>query len=108
MADFTAEAQDSPPDLRLSVYLTTDSVHKMATDANARTKAVAILKPLHVSRVFLEVYRSGDIVDRVSLEAVRDFFTSNGFAVTGGIATVPGGDVGVRQEAPLEWFNWQN
>jgi hypothetical protein len=28
--------------------------------------------------------------------------------VVGGIATVPGGNFGLRQEGPLGWFNWQN
>jgi len=28
--------------------------------------------------------------------------------IVGGIATVPGGDFGVRQKGPLGWFNWQN
>ncbi|MBX7255337.1 MAG: hypothetical protein K1Y02_03155 [Candidatus Hydrogenedentes bacterium] len=101
-------AQETPPDLRLSVYLTTDSVHKMASDAEARAKALSVLQPLHISRVFLEIYRGGDVVDRKTLESARDFFRENGFQVTGGIATVPGGEIGVRQEGPLGWFNWQN
>jgi len=105
---FAVETQGPPPDLRLGVYFTSDSVHKMASDPEARTKALAIFKPLHISHVFIEIYRSGDIVDRTTLESVRDFFQSNGFKVTGGIATVPGGDVGVHEEGPLGWFNWQN
>ena len=39
---------------------------------------------------------------------VTEFFTQNGFEVVGGIATVPGTDFGVRQEARYGWFNWQN
>jgi hypothetical protein len=31
-----------------------------------------------------------------------------GFEIVGGIATVPGPDFGVRQEARYGWFNWQN
>lgn len=103
-----ALAQETPPDLRLSVYLTSDSVQKLASDPAARANALAILKPLRISHVFLEFYRGGDIVDRPALESLRDFFIENGFEVTGGIATVPGGNVGLQQEAPLTWFNWQN
>ena len=42
------------------------------------------------------------------LVEVRDWLQGRDINVVGGIATVPGGDVGVRQQGPLGWFNWQN
>ena len=54
------------------------------------------------------VYRSGQIVPPGHLARVRDHFRDHGFEVVGGIATTPGGETGVRQEGPLDWYNWQN
>ena len=42
------------------------------------------------------------------LEKVKKSFLKNGMEVVGGIATVPGGDFGVKQKGKLGWFNWQN
>jgi hypothetical protein len=39
---------------------------------------------------------------------VRDFLQKHDIQCTGGIATVPGANFGVRQDAALGWLNWQN
>jgi len=61
-----------------------------------------------ITKLYVEVYRGGHTVSPEHLVFVRDWLQANGIEVIGGIATVPGGDVGVRQEGPLDWFNWQN
>jgi len=89
------------------VYVTAGSVEQLAGDPNEVATAVARMRELGVTKAYLEVYR-GDVVAPEALIAVRDALRAEGFAVAGGIATVPGGDYGVRQEGPLGWFNWQN
>ncbi|MFO7976599.1 MAG: hypothetical protein R6V12_18415 [Candidatus Hydrogenedentota bacterium] len=92
-------------DLQLGVYLTARAVEGIF---EADTDAVALLRECGFTRVTIEVYRSGRIVAPDHLVRVRDYFRNHGFEVIGGIATTPGGEVGVRQEGPLDWYNWQN
>jgi len=95
-------------DLRLSAYVTAHSVQQLADDAAARDASLPVLRAIGISKVYLEVYRSGLAVTRDRLERVRDFFESHRFPTAAGIATVPGGDFGVRANTGLTWFNWQN
>ena len=95
-------------DLRLSVYVTAHSVHRLATDEVACREALPALHRLGVTKVYLEAYRGGLVLSRDELVRVRDFFAKEGYPVSGGIATVPGGDFGVRANTGLTWFNWQN
>jgi hypothetical protein len=95
-------------DLRFSAYATVSAVQSFADDEAARTEAVDVLRSVGVTRIFLEVYRSGRVITPEHLVEVRDFFQKHSFRVTGGIATTPGNDFGVRQDTQLGWFNWQN
>jgi hypothetical protein len=61
-----------------------------------------------ITKLYIEVYRGGHMVSAEHLIFTRDWLQQRGIEVVGGIATVPGGDFGVRQEGPLGWFNWQN
>lgn len=101
-------ASASAQDLRLSVYVTTGSVHTLAADEPSRTRALELLGNLRVDKVYIETYRGGDVVPPQQLGYLRDFFVQHGFEVVGGIATVPGGDVGVAADVGLNWFNFQN
>jgi len=94
--------------LRLSTYLTADTVRQWATDEPARTAALERLRALRIAKLYLEVYRSGVVLTQPQLERVRDFARAHGLAVAGAIATVPGGDFGVRANTGLAWFNWQS
>ena len=67
-----------------------------------------MLRANGVTKVYLEVYRSGLVVPKDKIVSASAFYRQNGFDVTGGIATVPGGGFGVAQEGKLGWFNWQN
>jgi hypothetical protein len=60
-----------------------------------------------ITKAYLEVYRSTVALPEL-LRTATDYLKKEGFEVAGGIATVPGPDFGVRQEARFEWFNWQN
>lgn len=95
-------------DLRLSVYITAHQVERLLSVEAGRREAVSLMRANGITKVYLEVYRSGLVVKPKLLEEVVGFFESNGFLVVGGIATVPGGDFGVKQEGQLGWFNWQN
>lgn len=93
--------------LRVSTYLTANSVANFFEENQAQGDPLELLRGLHVDKVILEVYRGGVVVPEAQLMRVRDWFAGNDFEVWGGIATVPGGDFGVEQEGPLSWFNWQ-
>jgi hypothetical protein len=95
-------------DLRLSSYVTSRTVEKLATDSTLRTKTMQTIQRMGLTKLYLEVYRGGHIVSPEHLIFVRDWLKDMNIEVLGGIATVPGGDVGVRQKGPLGWFNWQN
>lgn len=95
-------------DLRLSTYMTAHSVASIPADDPDASRCAAVLRKNGISKVCLEVYRGGFVVEKQTLIKVRDCLREQGFEVVGGIATVPGGDFGVHQEGPLGWFNWQN
>lgn len=94
--------------LRLATYATSHQVEQIATDEGFRARVRETLRRMGITRLYVEVYRSGHTVSSERLVFVRDWLVCEGIDVVGGIATVPGGDVGVRQEGPLDWFNWQN
>jgi hypothetical protein len=95
-------------DLRLSSYVTSRQVEQLAVDPAVRTKALQTIRRMGITKLYLEVYRGGHVVAPEHLIFVRDWLKDINIDVVGGIATVPGGSVGVRQKGPLGWFNWQN
>ncbi len=101
-------ARQRASDLRLASYATSHQVERMATDADFRAAVWDAVERMGITKLYLEVYRSGHTVPPEQLTQVRDWLLERDIGVVGGIATVPGGDVGVRQQGPLGWFNWQN
>ncbi|MDI6448590.1 hypothetical protein [Anaerobaca lacustris] len=101
-------ARERASDLRLATYATSHQVERMATDADFRAAVWEAIERMGITKLYLEVYRGGHTVPPEQLIQVRDWLLERNISVVGGIATVPGGDVGVRQEGPLGWFNWQN
>jgi hypothetical protein len=95
-------------DLRFGSYATSRQVERLATDAAARDRAWETIRRMGITRLYLEVYRGGHVVSTEHLVTVRDWLREKNIDTVGGIATVPGGDFGVRQKGPLGWFNWQN
>jgi len=106
--DFQSYVETRNDDLRLSTYVTAHAVEQLLSKVEGRREALSILKANGINKLYVEVYRSGLVVSPELLIEVRDYFSDNGFEVVGGIATVPGTDFGVRQEARYGWFNWQN
>ncbi|MBC8769247.1 hypothetical protein H4O18_14720 [Arenibacter sp. BSSL-BM3] len=102
---FAKQHQD---DLTLSVYITAHSVERLLSTPEGRREATSLMMANGITKVYLEVYRGGLVVAPSLLTKTTTYFTQNGFEVVGGIATVPGGDIGVKQEGELGWFNWQN
>lgn len=94
--------------LRFSSYATSHQVEQIATDEDFRTRVEDALRQMGITRLYVEVYRSGHTVSAEQLVFVRDWLKRQDIDVVGGIATVPGGDIGIRQQGPLDWFNWQN
>ncbi len=95
-------------DLRLASYVTSRQVEQLATDPAVRTKALQTIRRMGITKLYLEVYRGGHVVSPEHLTFTRDWLKDMNIDVVGGIATVPGGNFGVRQKGPLGWFNWQN
>jgi hypothetical protein len=95
-------------DLRISVYCTAHTIEQLFSTEPGRREAVSLMRANGITKVYLEVYRSGLVVNTALLSEVIRYFETAGFEVVGGIATVPGGDFGMPQEGKLGWFNWQN
>ncbi|MBN2313304.1 MAG: hypothetical protein JXM79_05200 [Sedimentisphaerales bacterium] len=104
----TRTAKVRKDDLRFASYATSRHVEQLATDEAVRARAWETIQRMGLTKLYIEVYRSGHVVSPEHLIFVRDWLRDKGIDVVGGIATVPGGDFGVRQEGPLDWFNWQN
>ncbi|SDL84871.1 hypothetical protein [Kriegella aquimaris] len=103
---FAKQHQD---DLKLSVYITAHSVERLLSTPEGRREAISLMMANGITKVYVEVYRNGLVVSPHLLAEVTEYFNQNGFEVVGGIATVPGGDIGVKGEGDLGgWFNWQN
>jgi hypothetical protein len=101
-------ALERKDDLQLSIYITAHSVEELLSDEAGRREAISIFRCNGITKAYIEVYRGGLVLKKQQLEDVRDLFEENQIETVGGIATVPGKNFGVRQEAQLGWFNWQN
>ena len=106
--DFWRFANENKEHLRLSTYVTAHTVKQMFTSESGRREALSLLRCYGITKVYLEVYRSGLVISPELIKESVQFLKDNGFEVTGGIATVPGEGFGKAQEGPLGWFNWQN
>jgi len=99
---------NDPERLRFASYATSRQAERLATDEAFRDQAWKTIQHMNITKIYLEVYRGGHVVSREHLISAREWLREKGITVVGGIATVPGGNFGVRQEGPLGWFNWQN
>lgn len=101
-----ALGQAAPAPFKWCVYTTNGSVQKLAHDDAAMAKAQESLKALRVSKVYVEFFRES-IVPNEDIKKVTEEFSKAGFEVAGGIATLPGDNIGVKETGKLGWFNWQ-
>lgn len=100
-----APAEDS---VRFATYMTSDEVISFFTGLDAGKDPLPVFERLHIRKVCIEAYRGGVVVPPDQLRKVKVWFEERGIQVVGGIATVPGGDFGVKQVGALDWFNWQS
>jgi hypothetical protein len=107
-SDYFEFARSRKNDLKISTYATAHCINEFFSTQEGRKKVLATLKNNGISKVYLEVYRSGLVLKPDSLRKYIQFIKENGFEVVGGIATVPGDDFAKKQEGPLTWCNWQN
>jgi len=83
-------AQENRNILKISTFVTAGDVVDFLNTKEKLANAVKILKPLGVTKVFLDVYRGGVVPDKKILMQARDYFKSKGFEVGAGITTVQG------------------
>ncbi|MCY1719422.1 hypothetical protein OU798_03665 [Prolixibacteraceae bacterium Z1-6] len=95
-------------DFSLSVYITAHTVNRMFASEEGKREVISLLRCNGITKVYMEVYRSGLVISPEFMKECVQFLQQNEFEVVGGIATVPGGNFGVKQEGTLGWFNWQN
>ncbi|MBL7646270.1 MAG: hypothetical protein JNK74_08800 [Candidatus Hydrogenedentes bacterium] len=103
----SARASSEPTSLRLTTYCTVDSARNWLEPAK-REAAVTMLREMDISGVIIEVNRGGTALSEDEARLLKEYFAAEGFRVTGGIATVPGGDWGVAANEGLAWMNFQN
>ena len=92
-------------DLQFSVYITAHAVNDLLNNEIGRREALSIFRCNGITKAYIEVYRSGLVIDEKLLREVKNYFLTNDIEVVGGIATVPGEHFGVKQEGKLGWFN---
>jgi hypothetical protein len=95
------------PALKISVYATAGGIQKLLVTPESRQRAAEAMKRLGVTRVVLEGRRGDEYVSPKQLEELKGSLEALGLASSGGIATVPGKNFGVRQNGPLAWLNWE-
>lgn len=105
--DMFTYASAHKKELSLSVFITTQAVNQYLSSEEGRREAVSLMRANGITKAYLEVYRT-TVAPPELLRTASDYLKKEGFEVAGGIATVPGPDFGVRQEARFAWFNWQN
>ncbi len=95
-------------DLRLAVYVTAQTVEQLLTTEAGMREAISVLKCNGITKVYLEVHRCGLVISPGVMKKIVEHLKRNGFEIVGGIATLPGGEIGAPQQGPLTWLNWQN
>lgn len=106
--DMWSLASARKSDLSIGVYITAQTVEQLFTTEAGRREAVSLLKCNGITKVYLEVHRCGLVISPELLKSTVSLLKKNGIEVVGGIATLPGGEIGVPQKGPLTWLNWQN
>lgn len=82
----------------LITYVTAQTLRRILRNAADYERAVALLRKANVSRVVIESYRSGCVVEEGILQEARKRFESHGFVTLGGLMPVHGEGFGKRGE----------
>jgi len=70
-----------------STIFTAQTVRDRLSTPQGREEALDFCRRLHLSKVYIEVFRDGYEADPATLRAARDFFQRAGFQVSGAVAT---------------------
>jgi hypothetical protein len=68
-----------------STIITAEGVRDRLSTPQGREEALQFCRRLHISKVYIEVFRNGYEANRGTLEAARDFFSQAGLKVSGAI-----------------------
>ena len=101
-------AAEPPEPFRVSVYATAGNVVQFMGTPRDMAGVLERLRALGVSHLFLEGRRGDEHVEPARLKEARGFFEARGIRCSGGIATVPGGAFGTRQNEALGWLDWES
>src|SRR4051794_21364077 len=93
--------------LRISVYAPAGTVNQYLSTPDDRAKAAGVMERFKVSKIWIEGRRGDQHVTPELLIAARDDFRARGFAVSGGLTTVPGKTFGVQSNPGRTWMNFQ-
>jgi len=74
----TAHAQSDRETFETAIYVMKNSVNALADTERAEREFARISDQLDFDKVYLEVYRSGDLVDEASLIKAIEFFETRG------------------------------
>jgi hypothetical protein len=87
--------------INLSVYITAQKVIQHGTDPSERQRMIDEIKAIGASKVFIETWRAGGIVEEDLLREVKEAFEAEGFETATGIMPVRGKDALV--EGTSDW-----
>ncbi len=106
-AQFTAAAADtnSYQNFDVAVFVELADMRHMASDTNWMAESWNLISHyLKVDKVWLETYRDGQLTPEADVRKVKDFFTSKGIKVSGGLMCTRPGRPGDR----LTGFDYGN
>ncbi len=86
-----AVATGTYKNFRTATYVTVDATHRLEDPKVLEAQYRRITAQVHLDKVYIETYRSGEFADDSALKTLKRFFTRRGIAVSGGIAfSAPG------------------
>lgn len=88
-------ARENRDVLVLSNYITVDSVNNFLDTQEGRERTLKRLEQCGVTKIYLDLMRSGEWADEANTVANRDYFRTAGLEVAAGITTSPGQGFGV-------------
>jgi hypothetical protein len=75
---------------KAAIYVTANSMRQLRDPRVLEQQFGRVSGQLRFDKVYLEVFRSGELADESSLESIKKFFIARGIAVSAGVALEPG------------------
>jgi len=92
----------------METYVTPTQTERLFATAEGRENALSLFRKIKLSKIYLDVLRSGHSPDRQLVIEIRDFFVRNGIEVSGGITTTSGKEFGVPSSRTSLFLNYQS